>query len=295
VRSHPPTLLTLARAAITHERLFVSGDTVLVAVSGGPDSMALLHVLALLRTKIGHALVAHGVDHGLRAEAAREIDLAERFAQTLGVPFDRTRLKLAPGGNLQARARAARYQVLRAAAKKVGARAIATAHHADDRAETVLLRLLRGAGPAGLAVLPAREDDGPTAPVPLVRPFLRATRADIEAHAARHEVPSTTDPSNRDPRFLRTRVRQELIPLLVTMSPHIVTHLCALADQLCAGADDPLAGLPRATRDALVKIARERREKAQVALGRGLAARFDRTNVNLVVESRSESRASSRK
>jgi tRNA(Ile)-lysidine synthase len=255
--------------------------------------MALLHVLALLRSKIGHALVVHGVDHGLRAEAARELDLAARFAETLGVPFARTRVKLASGGNIQARARAARYQALRAAAKKAGARVIATAHHADDRAETVLLRLLRGAGPAGLAVLPPREDEGPTAPIPLVRPFIRATRAAVEAHAVRHDVPSATDPSNQDPRFLRVRVRHELIPLLVTMSPHIVLHLCALADQLRG--EDPLSGLPRATRDALAKIARERREKAQVALGRGLAARFDATKVNLVVEPRAESRASSRK
>jgi tRNA(Ile)-lysidine synthase len=294
VRSHPPTLLTLARGTITRERLFARGDVVLVAVSGGPDSMALLHALAILRPKLGHALVAHGVDHGLRVEAKGELDLAERVARELDVPFARTRLALRAGGNLQARARAARYLALRAAATKAGARAIATAHHADDRAETVLLRLLRGAGPAGLAVLPPREDDGPAAPLPLVRPFLQARRADIDAHLIRHDVPYATDPSNRDPRFLRVRIRHELMPLLVTMSPAIVTHLCALADQLRAG-PDPLSGLPRSTRDALAKIARERTEKARVALGRGLAARYDKTKVDLVVESASDSRASSRK
>jgi hypothetical protein len=83
--------------------------------------------------------------------------------------------------------------------------------------------------------------------------------------------------------------------MMVTMSPHIVAHLCALADQLAGAADDPLSGLPRATREALAKIARERREKARVLLGPRLAARLDETKVDLVVEPRSASRASSRK
>jgi tRNA(Ile)-lysidine synthase len=107
-------------------------------------------------------------------------------------------------------------------------------------------------------------------------------------------VPFSIDPTNRDPHFLRARVRHELIPLLETMSPRIVEHLCALADQL-RGTPDPLAGLPRTTRDALAKMARERRENAWVALAGGLAARFDRTNVDLVLERRTKSRASSRK
>src|SRR5438270_337789 len=101
-RSHPPTLLTIARRAITGDRLFARGDTVLVAVSGGPDSMALLHVLARLRRSLGYAVVAHGVDHGLRADAASELDRAEAFASTLDVPFARTRVMVTPGGNLQA-------------------------------------------------------------------------------------------------------------------------------------------------------------------------------------------------
>jgi tRNA(Ile)-lysidine synthase len=283
VRSHPPTLLTLVRATIVREKLFQRGDVVLVAVSGGPDSMALLHALVLLRAKLGHRVVAHGVDHGLRAEAGGELDLAERFARAHEVPFARSAVRIAPGGNLQARARAARYAALREAAGAASARVVATAHHADDRAETVLLRLLRGAGPAGLAVLPPREDDGPCAPFPLVRPLLLAHRHDVEAHRARHDVPCATDPSNADPRFLRVRVRRELIPLLTSMSPHIVDHLCALADQLRA-APDPLRGLPRAARDALATLARERRKNARVALGYGLAARVGRTNVDIVVE-----------
>src|SRR5579883_102468 len=209
-RSHPPTLITLARAALREHALVPRGELVLAAVSGGPDSMALLHVLALLRGRLAFGLFAHGVDHGLRGEAAAELDVAERFARSLDVPFGRTRVRLAGGANLQARVRAAR---------------IATGHHADDRAETVLIRLLRGTGARGLGVLPPRDGER-------IRPLYRARRKDVEAHIARHRLPYADDPSNRDPRFLRTRVRCELMPLLERMSPRIVEHLCAIADEL---------------------------------------------------------------
>lgn len=221
-RSHPPTLITLARAAL-REGIVPRGTSVLVAVSGGPDSMALLHVLSMLRARHGFGLFAHGVDHGLRPEAARELDLAERFARDLDVPFSRSALHVKPGGNLQARARDVRWAALRAAASRAGAERIATGHHADDRAETLLIRLLRGTGARGLAVLPPAEGDR-------IRPFLRARRADIAAHIERHHVPFATDPSNRDPRFLRARVRMQLLPELERLSPRIVEHLCALAD-----------------------------------------------------------------
>jgi len=239
--SHPPTLLTLARRALEDEIRLPPGSRLVVAVSGGPDSMALLHVLARLSGRARMELVAHGVDHGLRPEAALELDLAEQLARALKVPFERTRVALAEGGNLQARAREARYAALEAAAARADAAAIATAHHADDRAETVIMRLLRGAGPDGLAVLPAtadrkHADDPLSAGAPpsrlLVRPFLRARRADVLAHLRRHEVAFAEDPSNLDRRFLRTRVRHEVMPLLEDLSPGVVRHLCALADHL---------------------------------------------------------------
>ncbi len=275
-RSHPPTLLTLTRALFRDEELAGPGARILVAVSGGPDSMALLHVLARLRESLKIRIVAHGVDHGLRDATSRELDVAEDFARALDVPFARTRLSVAPGGNLQARARDARYAALRAAAASSTCDRIATAHHGNDRAETVLLRLLRGAGPRGLAVLPARAGD-------LVRPFLRADRIAIDAHIHRHDIPSSVDPSNRDVRFLRTRVRHELLPLLTELSPRIVDHLCALADQLeHAGAtrEDPLAaaGLPRATRVALAALAARRSPRGAVLLPKGLVATYDRSH-----------------
>jgi tRNA(Ile)-lysidine synthase len=200
------------------------GSRVVVAVSGGADSMALLHVLAGLRRTLAFGLFAHGVDHGLREASASELDLAAEFAASLDVPFTRTRVHVGVGSNLQARARDARWAALRVAASAVGADRIATGHHADDRAETVLMRILRGTRLKGLSVLPPR--DGAK-----IRPFWRARRADVDAHVARHRIPYVIDPSNRDPRFLRVRVRLELLPGLEQLSPRAVEHLCALADE----------------------------------------------------------------
>lgn len=222
-RTHPPTLITLVRAAIRDHGLVPRGSTVLVAVSGGPDSMALLHVLALLRERAAFGLFAHGVDHGLRPEASAELDCAEKFARSLEVPFDRTRVVVEPGGNLQARARGARWGALKIAATRNSADRIATGHHADDRAETVVMRLMRGRRVRSLAVLAPRSGDR-------IRPMIHARRADIDAHIARHGVPSSVDPSNSDPRFLRVRVRTDVLPVLERLSPSIVEHLCRLAD-----------------------------------------------------------------
>lgn len=275
MRSHPPSLIALTRRTILDEALFAAGSRVLAAVSGGPDSMALLHVLARMSPELRFELVAHGVDHGLRADARRELDQAAAFAERLGVPWTRSRLKVPPGGNLQARARAERFGALRRAAQDARAGLIATAHHADDRAETLLLRLLRGGSANGLAVLPPKSGD-------LVRPFLRARRADIQGHIARHDIPFAEDPSNKDPRFLRTRVRYELMPLLATLSPGVVAHLNGLADDLTkrreldASLEDPGAPpLPRATRVALAALATSGSKTGRVRLPHGLVVSFE--------------------
>lgn len=281
-RSHPPTLLTLARRALDEARVTGTNASILVAVSGGPDSMALLHVLSRLAPRARLSVTAHGVDHGLRAAAGGELSLARELADALGVPFGVTRVDVGRGGNLQARAREARYAALREAGRACGADFIATAHHAGDRAETVLLRLLRGAGPAGLAVLPARSGN-------LLRPFIRASRPAILAHMARHAVPYATDPSNVDPQFLRVRVRQELLPLMEELSPGVANHLCALADALIPTISQPFseggapAPLPRSVRLALEELERTRSRTMRVLLPGGLVATYDRTQATIIV------------
>jgi tRNA(Ile)-lysidine synthase len=267
-RSHPPSLVTLVRRTLLEECEPLASRTVLAAVSGGGDSQAMLSVLARLAPKLGFRLLAHGVDHGLRPAAAAELDLAGALASKLGVPFARTRLELRGGANLQARARDARYEVLRAVATAAGGPSalVATAHHADDRAETVLLRLLRGAGPRGLAVLEPRSHD-------LLRPLIRAAKADVRLHLTRHGVDFADDPSNTDKAFLRVRVRRELLPLLENLSPRIVQHLNALADALQGSGLPALAGLEAALGDAEPNRAQIREALRASRLGRSVTVR----------------------
>jgi tRNA(Ile)-lysidine synthase len=223
-RSHPPALLRRTARTLREETPLRRGDGVLVAVSGGGDSTALLHVLARLAPSFSIQLWAHGVDHGLRAEAASELDLAERLATQLGVPFSRSQLSLPLGGNLQARAREARYAALDAVRESVGARWIATGHHADDRAETLIMRILRGTGPRGLAILPAASEQR-------LRPFIRSPKSAIVAHLERHGLAYASDPSNHHPRFVRSRVRAEVMPLLESLVPGASVRLNLLADE----------------------------------------------------------------
>jgi tRNA(Ile)-lysidine synthase len=257
-----------------------AGTPILVAVSGGPDSMALLSVLARLAPKLDRTIVAHGVDHGLRPAAKSELDLAAAHADAIGIPFARTRVAVGRGGNLQARAREARWEVLVGEARKHGA-AIATAHHADDRAETLLMRLVRGAGARGLGVLPPRATAPSSAPpVLVVRPLLRARRADILLHLERHAVPSATDPSNTDPRYLRTSVRCDLLPLLAKLDPNIVFHLEALADELGNSdvrgkSQEWTRALPRSTQEALTRLVASGSHDARVWLPDGLVVSLD--------------------
>ena len=275
-RSHPPTLISIVRRTLLEECGPLESRTVLAAVSGGGDSQAMLDVLARLAPKLGYRLRAHGVDHGLCPEASRELDQAETLAARLGVPFSRSRLKVSRGANLQARAREVRYAALREVAAPEQA-LIATAHHAHDRAETVLLRLLRGAGPRGLAVLPARTQD-------VIRPLLRAAKPDVLGHLARHRLEFAQDPSNTDAAFLRVRVRSELLPLLEGLSPQIVRHLNALADALQGsglpdlGALELGDGAPALNRAQLREVLRARQlgrpVTVRVAGGHDLELRF---------------------
>ena len=176
-----------------------------LAVSGGPDSLALLLLAAAALP--GRVAVA-SVDHGLRTEAAAEVALVERIAGEHDIPFTPLKVTLAPG-NLQAEARAARYAALARWAGETGLGALATAHHADDQAETLMMRLNRGSGLAGLAgVRPRGAIEG--SDIPLLRPLLGWRKAElVQVVAAAGFVPAE-DPSNINPAFERARMRAHL-------------------------------------------------------------------------------------
>src|SRR5580692_6674600 len=186
---------------------------IVLAVSGGPDSIALMWLAARWRRALtrGPRLVAVTVDHGLRAEAAGEARNVKRLAHALDLPHRTMRWTGAkPKTGLPAAARAARYGLLARAARESGATHILTAHTRDDQAETLLMRLLRGSGIAGLAAMaPITEREG----VLLARPFLNVSKSQLVATLRKAKVGFADDPTNRDTHFTRPRIRA-VMPVL---------------------------------------------------------------------------------
>lgn len=183
-----------------------------LAVSGGPDSTALMMLAARWRhaLKNGPKLYAVTVDHGLRAESKREAENVARQARKLGIAHRTLRWTAKkPKTGLQQAARDARYRLLGEAARKLGAAHILTAHTLDDQAETVMIRMTRGSGIGGLSAM-ARTASLPgdgTGALKLVRPLLDIPKARLVATLKAGEIPFADDPSNRDPRFTRARLR----------------------------------------------------------------------------------------
>ncbi len=208
---------------------------VAVAVSGGRDSMALLHCLARAAQAQGVEVWALHVHHGLQAQADEWAALVERTCKRWaghGLPLhfamQRLQGKPARGQSVEAWARAGRYEALAAMAREAGCDVIALAHHRADQAETFLLQALRGAGAAGLASMPASAvRDGIT----WVRPWLEQPREAIEAYVRAHRIRFVDDASNADPRFARNRLRLAVMPALRSAFPQADTALAAAAAQ----------------------------------------------------------------
>lgn len=209
---HPLEYDTLA--ALRAGGLLSVGNRMVVGVSGGGDSLALLVVLAALREELALALTAVYVDHGLRpGEASVEVALVAAMAAGLAVPFRSGMVGVrdyaeAHGLSLEEAGRELRYRFLRQVAGDLGGALVAVAHHADDQAEELLLRLIRGTGRAGLSGMATRNKQG------VIRPFLRFSKARLTDYLRERRIAWREDSSNGDPRFLRNRVRLELLPLL---------------------------------------------------------------------------------
>ncbi len=201
-------------------------DRILVAVSGGPDSVALLHLLWRFNAqKIG---VFH-LNHGFRAAASKDATFVQDYAEKLGIPaqieaYDIMGFLSASGESKQQGARKIRYQLLRNFAEENGYHRIALGHHGDDQAETVLMRILRGTGIHGLGGIPPQRG-------PFIRPLLNVYKKEIVQYCHDFEIPYVVDESNLEPVYLRNKIRQELLPLLAKeYNPEIMAQLVQLSD-----------------------------------------------------------------
>jgi len=219
--------MTLRDAFLRHlPSLGIAPGTSLVAVSGGPDSVALLDLLVQTRSNHGLDLIVAHADHGIHPDSAGVSERVASLARDFGLPVLLGRLELGAGASETA-ARAARYAWLEAARERAGAGLILTAHHADDQVETVLMRVLEGSGPAGLSGIAARNGR-------IVRPLLPFRRAELARYLHERGLSGWDDPANRNSRHQRSWIRGEVLPLLRARNPEIDARLLRVAEQASA-------------------------------------------------------------
>lgn len=218
-------MLEAAKALITEYDMLPRGGKVLCAVSGGADSMCLLHLLSALAEEGGFQVYAAHYNHHLRGEEShRDADFVARWCEEHAIPCTIGAGDVAGeagrlGQGTEETARQMRYAFLKDTAEGLGCNRIATAHNADDNLETLLLHLTRGAGLHGLAGIPPRRGE-------LVRPLLTTPRADIQAYLEAHGIPHVEDSTNTDTRYARNRLRSQVIPVLRELNPRL-TERCA--------------------------------------------------------------------
>ncbi|MGD2215134.1 MAG: tRNA lysidine(34) synthetase TilS, partial [Gemmatimonadales bacterium] len=226
-------------------------SAITVALSGGLDSVVLLDLLLALRDRRDWAISAAHFDHRMREESARDAVWVTQLCESLGVPCRVGRAPRVPKN--EAAARELRYSFLERARAALGARWLVTAHQADDQAETVLFRLLRGSGLAGLAGIPTRRA------ADVVRPLLPFWRSELEAYGRARRLSYLADPSNLDLKITRNRIRHRLIPAIeATSAPEFRRELYRLSE-LAGRAATVVANLTEAAVDELILEAAETR------------------------------------
>lgn len=230
-------MLEIVRKTILKYSMFSPGDAVLVAVSGGPDSISLLHALWTMRKELGVSLSVAHLNHGIRGkEADSEAEFVQEFGKRLELPVkvekvDLKAIKTKMKTSMQEAARHVRYDFLRRIAQETGANKIAIAHTADDQVETMLLNIIRGTGIDGLCGIPPVREE-------IVRPLIDVSRAEILEYLEANSLPYRTDPTNLAPTYMRNRVRLQLIPLLESrFNKNVKGSLLSLAEVARAEAD----------------------------------------------------------
>jgi tRNA(Ile)-lysidine synthase len=222
------------RDTVRRHRMLMGGETVVVAVSGGPDSTALVHGLAGIARDLPLTLHVAHVDHGLRPDAGLDAAFVAAMSRALGLAYhkaavDPRTLADQEGLSVEDAARRLRYEFLARVARDVGATVVATGHTLDDQAETVLIRLLRGSGLDGLAGIPPVRRSGETS---IIRPLLETTRRDVESYLRAIGAEWREDSTNQDLAILRNRIRLVLLPALEGYNPDVRQTLARAADLL---------------------------------------------------------------
>jgi len=250
-----PTLKTTVLETIHRYRMILLRDTVLAAVSGGPDSVCMVHVLAGLQAELGFELKVAHLDHGFRGEESRgDAAFVRDLAARLGLPcvcdeVNVPRFLLERPMSAQDAARMLRYQFLVKTSKLEFCQRIATGHNADDQAETVLMRALRGAGPDGLAGIPPKRDET------IIRPLIAVWRSEIMAYLEEHGLPYRTDASNLDSKYFRNELRNDVMPLLERYNPNLRQSLANVGTIMT----DVAAHFARITDEALPRLVKRAR------------------------------------
>jgi tRNA(Ile)-lysidine synthase len=210
--------------------LVFAGDKILLAVSGGQDSMCMLHMFLRLSKKNGVEFAVSNFDHGLRKESAAESRLVKSYCEKIGAhcvieKLDVKRRCLDDGASVETAARNLRYENLEKIAKSLKCNKIATAHNANDNAETVLMRLVRGSGSlSGIPLI--RKAGGNTA---IIRPMLEIKRSAVEEYVKKQKIPYCTDKSNFSLEYTRNKIRLSLMPVIEEINPKAVEHIFSLS------------------------------------------------------------------
>ncbi|MBD3296240.1 MAG: tRNA lysidine(34) synthetase TilS, partial [Candidatus Omnitrophica bacterium] len=228
------TFLKRVKDAIEHYEMLPEGGRVLIAVSGGADSVCMLRCLISMRRSLDLEVEVAHMDHGIRGrESEKEARFVEDMCLNAGVKCFRGRADVGKTGkdrgSLEEKARTARYDFLLRAARSRGCGVVATGHTLDDQAETVLMKVVHGGSLSGLSgIPPVRRSEG----IRIIRPLIRVTREQVLSFLEAEGADHVEDPSNRDPAFRRNRIRMELLPALEKYNPSIRRSLANLSDTL---------------------------------------------------------------